>query len=78
MTINKTLYIFNFNKLNINKKYSKTLIKYIIHGFYRYLQINKFSENIFKRIFLKDIFRRIYLKEHIRRIYLKELIKRYY
>ena len=47
MTINKTLYIFNFNKLNINKKYSKTLIKYIIHGFYRYLQINKFSENIF-------------------------------
>lgn len=52
--INKTLYIFNFNKLNINKKYSKTLIKYIIHGFYRYLQINKFSEKIIN--YLKDIF----------------------
>ena len=64
MTINKTLYIFNFNKLNINKKYSKTLIKYIIHGFYKYLQINKFSENIFKRIFLMIFFKRIYLKEY--------------
>lgn len=60
MTINKTLYIFNFNKLNINKKYSKTLIKYIIHGFYRYLQINKFSENIFKRIFLMIFFNNIF------------------
>ena len=62
MTINKTLYIFNFNKLNINKKYSKTLIKYIIHGFYRYLQINKFSEKIFKRIFLMIFFNDIYFK----------------
>lgn len=60
MTINKTLYIFNFNKLNINKKYSKTLIKYIIHGFYKYLQINKFSENIFKRIFLMIFFNNIF------------------
>lgn len=62
--INKTLYISNFNKLNINKKYSKTLIKYIIHGFYKYLQINKFSENIIKRhllkYFLKNIFKRTF------------------
>ena len=42
--INQILFLYNFNKQNINKKYSKTLIKYIIHGFYRYLQINKFSE----------------------------------
>ena len=59
MTINKTLYIFNFNKLNINKKYSKTLIKYIIHGFYRYLQINKFSENIFKRLYNRTLFQSV-------------------
>ena len=58
MTINKTLYIFNFNKLNINKKYSKTLIKYIIHGFYKYLQINKFSENLFN--YLNNIFNDIF------------------
>lgn len=63
--INKIQYIFNFNKLNINKKYSKIFIKYIIHGFYKYLQINKFNEKNTFRNFIK-LTLKIYLKYYIR------------
>ena len=52
--INQILFLYNFNKQNINKIYFKNSIKYIIHGFYKYLQINKFSEKIIN--YLNDIF----------------------
>ena len=38
--INQILFLYNFNKQNINKIYFKNSIKYIIHGFYKYLLIN--------------------------------------
>ena len=38
--INQILFLYNFNKQNINKVYFKNSIKYIIHGFYKYLLIN--------------------------------------
>lgn len=52
MILNKIQYIYNFNKQNINKVYFKILIKFIILGFYKFSQKNKFSEYLFKFIFL--------------------------
>ena len=53
MILNKIQYIYNFNKQNINKIYFKILIKFIILGFYKFSQKNKFSEDIIRRYFLK-------------------------
>lgn len=62
MTLNKIQYIYNFNKQNINKIYFKILIKFIILGFYKFSQKNKFSENIIRRIFLEKIYLKYYIK----------------
>ena len=69
MILNKIQYIYNFNKQNTNKIYFKILIKFIILGFYKFSQKNKFSEDIIRRYNQKIFFKRIYLKE-----YLKEFI----
>ena len=65
MILNKIQYIYNFNKQNTNKIYFKILIKFIILGFYKFLQKNKFSENIIFILFknLKNLFKRYFLKD---------------
>ena len=75
MILNKIQYIYNFNKQNTNKIYFKILIKFIILGFYKFSQKNKFSEDIIRRCNQKIFFKRIYLKESLKNTF-KRIFKR--